>query len=478
MPTVQIPEKLLPLFVKPKRLKVAVGGRGPGKSISFGDAFVRFAACGEKVLCAREFQNSIDESVHSLLLDRIRTLGVGGFTPSAKDIAHRSGGLISYRGLARNIQSLKSLYGYKKVWIEEGQTLSQNTITTLFPTIREEESEIWISANRGSSNDAFSRLVLKKAEAELARCGYYEDDDMIVVELNYRDNPWFPAVLEKERLKDFREMPRSLYDHIWEGKYADTVENAIILPEWFDACVDAHLVLGFKPLGREVVAYDPSDTSDPRAYAHRHGVVILRVEENTTSDVNEATDWATGHAAEAKADAFIWDADGLGVSLRRQVGDALEGKKCDAIPFHGGAEPEHPDALYEPLGDGNGKARSNADTFYNLRAQKYWGLRDRCYRTYLAVVHKKYTDPEELISFAAGPWVQQLRSELCRIPRKPNGSGRIQILSKVEMKAKGIPSPNMADAVMMSFSGGDKALKRRSRGVSDQIQHQPGIWAG
>lgn len=456
--TVEAAERLVPLLTKPKRVKIAVGGRGASKSIGFGDAFLKFCADGEQLCGAREFQSSIDDSVHKLLRARIFELGAEGFDVGAKDIGHESGGSIIYKGLARNVQAIRSLYGIKRVWIEEGQTLSDDTLEILLPTIREGGSEVWISMNRGSSKDPVAVRFLKRHERELEKRGYYEDDEILIVQINWRDNPWFPAVLEAERKRDLEQLPRAKYDHIWEGKYSDTVANAIILPEWFDACIDAHKVLGFEPKGVEVVAHDPSDKGDAKALAHRHGSVIVHAEDWTDGDVNDGCDRATDYAATIKADEFHWDVDGMGVSLKRQVSQALDGKRIAVVQFSGASGADRAHEQYDPIDSDErlkGKAKTNAETFVNRRAQYYWALRDRCYRTYLAVVKKKYHDPDELISFASDmKCLDNLRAELCRVPRKDNGSGRIQILSKPEMLAKGIDSPNLADAVMMTMAGG------------------------
>jgi phage terminase large subunit len=423
--------------------------------MSFADAFVKAASDGEKLCCGREFQNSISDSVHALLRSRIEALQAPGFDIGEKAIDHSSGGSVIYKGLRGNIQSLKSMYGVKRFWIEEGQTLSEDSIDIALPTIRENDSEIWISMNRGSSKDPVSKRYLNKHEACLAAHGYYEDDEMIIVQINWQDNPFFPEVLNKQRLSDFAAMSRAKYDHIWCGAYSDSVENAIILPEWFDACIDAHVKLKFEALGAEIVAHDPSDSGDAKALAYRHGSVIKDVKEKEDGDVNDACDWATAYANNIKADEFIWDADGLGLSLKRQIAEAFTGKKVLLTAFSGASGAANPEAKYDPIDDELSKSKTNKEAFFNRRAQRYWNLRDRCYRTYKAVQTGKYTDPAQLISFSSSiKNMAKLRSEVCRIPQKDNKNGRIQIMSKPEMKAIGIDSPNMADSVMMTLEGG------------------------
>ena len=454
-PQIKIPEKLLPFLTTPKRMKVAVGGRGAGKSISFGEAFLRYCDAGERLCCAREHLNTIEDSVHALLVGRMNELSVSSIydTQQSKIFGKRGGGEIFHRGLARNPEGFKSTYGVNRLWIEEAQKLSKATITVTLPTIREEGSEIWMSANRGSSKDAFSQLILKPYEKHLSRAGYYEDDDILIVEINWWDNPFFPDTLNQQRLMDKKTMSPAEYDHVWNGKYSDTVENAIIEPDWFDACIDAHKVLGFKPEGIEVVAHDPFDGGDDAAaLVHRHGVVIVNAQESRIGRVNDCCDWALDYVHGVKPDAFIWDAGGIGAGLKRQITDALKDKKIDIKMFEGQASVDLPDSQYEPTQGMVMQAKTNRQAFYNRRAQRYWQIRDRVFRTYLAVKERKFTNPDDLISFSSDiDDLPLLRAELCRIPRKANGAGKIQIMSKDEMKKDGIESPNLGDCVMMAF---------------------------
>jgi len=460
----QATEKLTWLLSKPKRVKIAVGGRGSQKSTAVGDFMLMFADCGERICCTREFQNSIEDSVHEALKEEIERLKVdGNFTVMAKEIRAHSGGELFYKGLARNITSLKSIHGVKKLWIEEGESVSAKSLKILTPSIRKsakdniidingvEPPEIWITMNRGSSKDAISKKYLKRAEASLAKTGFYEDDLMMVVEVNWRDNPWFPPELEQERLDDLANLPRAEYDHIWEGKYSDTVDNAIIEPEWFDACIDAHITLGFEAIGQERVAYDPADSGDAKALAYMHGVVVKDVQSTDAGRIDTATDWATSFAIDKKPDTFTWDADGMGMGLKRQISDAFTGKKIEVEAFRGSEAADNPNQIYERLNTEVKNPKTNKETFLNKRAQYYWMLRDRMLRTYLAIEKgQKAINPDNLISFSSNiEQLQALRSELCRIPRKYNGSGRIQLMSKPDMEKMGIDSPNMGDAVMM-----------------------------
>ena len=454
MPELLIPEKLEPFLFKKKRFKVAIGGRGGGKTQSIADMLLfKSQTEGVKVGCFREFQNSIEDSVHSVLAGEIERMDLAGFTVTNNAIrCDASGGEFKFKGIARNPDSVKSMHGFKIFWHEEAQAISHNSLTKVIPTLREEGSEHWFSLNPQSSADPVSRRFIKPYERQLRKHGFYEDDLHYIVWINYTDNPWFPEVLELDRRTDKEIMSDALYAHIWLGEYNDTVENAIIPTAWFDAAIDAHIKLGFSGKGARICAHDPSDEGeDNKAVGIRWGSVIEDVAELDSGNVNDGCDWATSYAIERDADLFTWDCDGLGVTLRRQVADAFKGKRIDYVMFKGSESPENPREVFQSDGERKrSRTRTNAEALKNNRAQKYWLLRDRFFNTYQAVVHKKYIDPEKLISLSSDiENMEQLRSEVCRIPLKRNPSGVIQIASKIEMKAMGIPSPNMSDVLMM-----------------------------
>jgi len=196
--------------------------------------------------------------------------------------------------------------------------------------------------------------------------------------------------------------------------------------------------------------------------------------EKTDGDVNEGADWATLWAREYRADVFRWDCDGLGVSLKRQISTALDGMRISVEMFKGSEGVINPAEIYQPDNMIDKRdAKTNEQTFRNKRAQCYWMLRDRFYNTHLAITRKEYRDPETLISLSSEiDCIDQLRSEVCRIPRKYNANGLIQIMSKQEMaKLKPpIPSPNMADSLMMTMpaSKEQQAFQSTKRPVSVQ----------
>lgn len=465
-------ENLHPIFTKPKRIKIIVGGRGSTKSTGIADYVAAQMTEGKLWCCAREHQNSIEESVHRTILEEIERLGMQGFDDTKTSITHVSGGRNFYKGLVRNITSLKStLSGVDGLWIEEGEDLSDNTLRVLTASVRLNATdtqrkmagenvkmpEIIITMNRGSKSGAVAKKWLARAEKELVKCGYYEDDLLMVVEMNYTDMPeeWFKlSGLEEERLDDVEKLSTTQYAHKWGGAYLETIENAIIQPEWFDAAIDAHVKLGFDGRGAIVAAHDPSDTGpDPKGYALRHGSVFLDVRDKEDGDCNEGCDWALDMAVDARADHFVWDGDGMGAPLKRQVNEKLAGKKIEIVMFKGSETPDRPNEIYQDShGSDKRKEKTNKEAFRNKRAQHYIELRDRFYNSYLAVVKRKYIDPETMISLSSDiNDLPGLRSEVCRIPLKDNSGGFIQIMSKPEMKKLGIESPNRADSLMMAM---------------------------
>lgn len=488
-------ENLYPVFTKPKRIKIIVGGRGSTKSTGIADYVSAKMSVGQLWCCARENQNSIEESVHRTILDEISRLGMTGFEDTKTSITHLpSGGRAFYRGLARNITSLKStLSGVDGLWIEEGEDISANTLRVLTASVRLNATdteallegrsitsieeldalladsdikmpEIIITMNRGARTGAVARQWLARAEKELQRCGYYEDDLIMVVQMNYTDMPlsWFIASgLEQERKDDEEKMSNAAYRHKWHGDYLDEVENSIIKREWVEAAIDAHkkphLEAVFKPHGAKVASHDPSDDgNDDKAYTSRHGSIITRVASKDSGEIDQGCDWAMGLAKEDGVDLFVWDGDGMGAGLKRQVALEFHGTQIDYHMFRGslsGSAQDHAEAIYQEIGKKKkkGKDKTYAETFLNNRSQYYIQLADRFYNTYRCVVRGEYIDPHLMISIDSEgvESVEELISELCRIPRKENNRGLEQIMNKKEMKANKIESPNMADCIMM-----------------------------
>ena len=445
---ISIPGAFAPLMESDKRYRIAVGGRGSGKSMTVATMCVLEAMQGKKVLCCREFQNSIAESVHSLVASLIEQLGVSGFTITRDRISHSSGGEFIFRGLSRNIESVKSLFGVNVVWVEEAQTISEESLRVLTPTIREAGSYFIMCANPRSQADPFTETFLKGRDSHLrGGDGIFEDELHTIVMVNYDRNPFFPKELDLERQRDKRMLSSAMYAHVWEGFTLDEVDNSLVLADWFDAALEIGDIINYRESGARVVSHDVADTgTDAKAVVVRHGARILDMGLKHDGNAADGLDWAIRHVDDYHADSFIYDQDGIGLGLAREVERGLGSRNVNIDGFRGGESPRDPDAVYEGH-------RKNRDAFYNKRAQFYWDLRERFFKTYQAA-NGEYVDPDELIFLdPSHQLISQLRSEVCRLPLKPHAAGKIQIMPKTEMAKPplSLPSPNLADALMMSF---------------------------
>lgn len=199
--------KFAPLF-KPKRYKVFHGGRGGAKSWEIARALILISSSRKvRILCAREVQNTIKDSVHKLLKDQIESMGLlPWFTITDNSIKSSVGSEFIFKGLRYDIQGVKSTEGVDICWVEEAQTVTAASWDVLAPTIRKDGSEIWISFNPNEEDDpTYQRFVANPP------------DDSFVVEVNYSDNPWFPEVLRKE-MEYCKRVDYDAYEHIWLGK--------------------------------------------------------------------------------------------------------------------------------------------------------------------------------------------------------------------------------------------------------------------
>jgi phage terminase large subunit len=217
-----VPEPFIELF-NPHRYKVFYGGRGSSKSWSFAIALIIKSLQGKyRILCAREFQSSISDSVYHLIETQIERLGLSRYFDVRKaEITSCMGSSFIFKGLRLNPLEIKSTEGINIAWIEEGQSVSEQSWGILTPTIREENSEIWVSFNPLNEEDpTYQRFVVN------------QQPDSYVRKVNWSDNPYFPAVLEQERLHMLRTDPDA-YQHVWEGDVL-RISDAVIFKGKFE----------------------------------------------------------------------------------------------------------------------------------------------------------------------------------------------------------------------------------------------------
>ncbi len=200
------------------RHRVLYGGRGGGKSWAIAQKIVERAARKPiRILCAREFQNSIRDSSKKLIEDWIERMGLrSSFTITDTAIKGRNGSLITFVGLNGREAAIKSLEGYDLAWVEEAATLSQASLDALIPTIRKEGSEIWWSFNPRYPHDPIDAYFRASTPPP----------GTIKLEVHWRDNPWFPEVLKRDMDYDRLRDPEK-HAHIWEGRYLQRSEAQV-----------------------------------------------------------------------------------------------------------------------------------------------------------------------------------------------------------------------------------------------------------
>lgn len=216
--TAEFPAKLQPLF-KPSRYKVLYGGRGGAKSWGVARALlILVAEKGLRILCTREVQNSIKDSVHRLLGDQIKNLGYEHlFTVLRDEIRCNSNdGLFLFAGLSDlTVDSIKSFEGVDVVWVEEGHSVTKRSWSILIPTIRKDGSEIWVTFNPELDTDeTYVRFVVTPPP------------DTVLIPMSWRDNPWFSELLRKEK-DHLQAADKDEYENVWEGKPRTVVAGAI-----------------------------------------------------------------------------------------------------------------------------------------------------------------------------------------------------------------------------------------------------------
>ncbi len=236
-PEIRLPHKFGRLY-EPTRYKIYYGGRGGGKSWSIAQVLVALAYGKPlRILCTREFQNSIQDSVHRLISDQIAALKLDQwFKVTQTTITSKVGAQFIFKGLQRSIQEIKSTEGIDICWVEEAQTISEDSWEILIPTIRAENSQIWISFNPFQEEDpTYQRFVVNTPPGS------------VIEKVGWQDNRHFPDVLEQERQYMERIDPEA-YQHVWEG-FCRQVSDAVIFRgrfevQTFDTPYDARFYYG------------------------------------------------------------------------------------------------------------------------------------------------------------------------------------------------------------------------------------------
>ena len=416
----------------PVTMRTLHGGRMSSKSHdAAGMAIARANHHKEIFLCTRMYQNKIEDSVYTLLKDKIAYFGLqDNFRILANSIEHKTNGsMFKFYGIARNIDEIKSFEGATVWWNEESQNLTKKMFTTIRPTImRNEGAEMWFTLNGQLISDySWQRLVESPPKGALVR------------KINYDENPFLGESALRDINEEFAE-DEELANHVYNGvPYADD-DQSIIKRSWVNACIDAHINLELDLYGATTAGYDVADSG-----ADRNCVTVFNGAVAITMDA-----WKAGEdelersslRAYKLADGGLLSYDSIGVGAG--VGSILKGKGYNNYSkFNAAAEVFNPNKEYSPK-------ITNKAKFENLKAQAWRDVADRMRNTFNAVTKGMKYELSELISISGDiKGLEELKSELCA-PRADYSKRGLDIVeAKKEVKKRIEKSHDLADSFIM-----------------------------
>jgi phage terminase large subunit len=438
---------------EPIRIRVLYGGRSSSKSWdAAGFAIFLAQAFNVKFLCARQFQNKIEESVYTLLVATIDRYGLRDQFKilDNKIVNRRTGSEFIFYGLWRHINEIKSLEGVDVCWLEEAHALTPEQWKILEPTLRKEGSQFWLIFNPMLSSDfVWRRFVVNPPPGTIKRL------------INFTENPFLSdtmrRVIDAAKAEDEEE-----FTHIYLGQPRDDDEGAIIKRSWAMAAIDAHKALGIEPSGQHRVGFDVADSGvDRNALIAAYGPLATWAdlwkagEDELLKSATRAWEAAVSRGAD-----LVYDSIGVGAGVGAKVNE-LNGPKAKVkhIGFNAGGAVERPDELYVRAHP----PKTNKDMFANAKAQQWWLVADRFRNTFNAVRKGQEFRPDELIFLSSEmPHLQLLIDELCTPKRDFDNAGKVKVESKKDLAKPNRPggaqpSPNLADAFVMAFA----RLKRK-----------------
>lgn len=445
---------------EPIRNRVLYGGRASSKSWDAAGFAVFLASTHKiKVLCARQFQNKIEESVYTLLVATIERFGLRHqFRILENKIIHRrTGSEFIFYGLWRHIDEIKSLEGVDICWLEEAHALTEAQWKILEPTIRKAGSQFWIIFNPRLSTDfAWRRFVIAPPPGTIAR------------QINYLENPFLSQtmldVIAAAEAEDHDE-----YEHIYLGVPRDDDDTVVIKRSWIMAAIDAHKVLGITPSGDHRLGFDVADGgADKCALVYAHGQLAAWSDEWKAGEHELLKSSARAWNEAVKRDASItYDSIGVGAQAGAKFNELNERDEFGRPSphrithqgFNAGGEVFAPESLYRDT------RKTNRDMFANVKAQAWWSLADRFRNTFNAVRNGVKFNPADLIFLdSTMPNLAKLIDELATPKRDFDQTGKVKVESKKDLaKANrpggAVPSPNLADAMVMAFAPGRRRMR-------------------
>ena len=431
------------------RYYVLYGGRASGKTYHTA-GFCVFLACEYSVrfLCVRQFQNRLSDSVKSTIEECIDLAGLRNeFYITDNEISHiTTGSKFTFLGINRNLNEIKGMSGIEVLWIEEAEGLTEEQWSIIMPTIRAENSKIFIVFNPRLVTDfVWKRFVVNPQK------------DSVVRKINYDENPYLSSTMKKviEDAKDDQDFP-----HIYLGEPKSDDEAAIIKRSWLLAAIDAHIKLGIEPRGSKTLGFDvadgsdnPNDQHDECAIVEAHGPLFTWCEAwRAREDEILESATKTWNIARGRGDTLIiYDSIGVGASCGNrfnQLNAQNNGvHKIAHQKFPAGGAPNRPDQQYKDT------KIKNKNYFANIKAQSWYTVAERFMNTYNAVTKgHKFDDADMLFLSSDMPNLERLIDELSTPKKVYDNAGRVMVERKQDLIKRGIKSPNLADALIMAAS--------------------------
>jgi phage terminase large subunit len=422
------------------RNRVLYGGRSSSKSWDAAAVIILIASsCKIRVLCVRQFQNKIEESVYTLLKIQIDRFGLTDKfrVLDNKIICIATGSEFMFYGLWRHIGEIKSIESIDILWSEESHLLSKEQWEILEPTIRREGSECWFIFNPKLSTDfVWRRFVVNPPP------------DTIIRRINHDENPFLSSTMIKIIYAAKAENEED-YNHIYLGIPKDDDEGSIIKRSHVLAAIDAHITLGIEIRGARRLGFDVADDGeDSCAMIESIGSLVAWADLwKAKEDELLKSCTRVWHEARTRKASVIYDAIGVGAASGAKFNELNQGEAeiVSHSKYFAGGAPTKPDSNYGLTGI------KNRDFFSNIKAQSWWIVADRLRNTYNAVKNGHKFDDSEMIFIASDlPHLDKLIDELCTPKRDYDKAGRVMVESKKELAKRDIPSPNLADAFIMA----------------------------
>lgn len=443
-------------WTTPARNRVLYGGRSSSKSWDAA-GFAIFLADNYKVrfLCARQFQNKIEESVYTLLKIQIERFGLQHRFKvlDNKIINIVTGSEFIFYGLWRHIDEIKSLEGIDICWIEEAHNLTKAQWDILEPTVRKEGSQFWILFNPRLVTDFVYRKFVTGTPDDIV-CGQVRGKAGATIKrkINYTENPFLSSTI-LEVIDRLREEDPDEFQHIYGGDPRQDDDQVIIKRSWIMAAIGAREKLGLARSGRRRIGFDVADDGpDKNASIEGYGIEAIKADEWKGGEdqlVQNVT--RVYKQAQLSGADIVYDSIGVGAFVGSKINELNEVSAREGAPqirhhqFDAGAKVMDPDGLVDPR---NPLGPKNGDYYLNFKAQSWWTVGGRFRNTFNAVTKGMEFEEGDLISI--DPEIDHLESlidELCTPRRDFDSAGnKVRVESKKDLRKREVPSPNKADA--------------------------------